>query len=110
MHLQYSIAISWSTFYEFISGFNIHFPAWMTMDYLSAHNAHKQVVSMMAEGVDISTLSYSTLEAAEAWDKAPLIAGIRIIADIPALLIVMIITYIVFIGIRESRTVNNIMW
>src|SRR5437763_14478121 len=29
--------------------------------------------------------------------------------NIPSLLIVLVITYIVYIGIRESRTANNIM-
>jgi amino acid transporter len=47
--------------------------------------------------------------ASRAWDNAPSLGDIKLIADFPALLIVVIITYIVFIGIQESRTVNNIM-
>ncbi len=38
----------------------------------------------------------------------PTLGGFRIIMNIPALCIVTLITYIVYIGIRESRTANNV--
>src|SRR5690606_6583427 len=44
-----------------------------------------------------------------AWASAPEIMGIHLVFDLPALLIVALITYIVFVGIRESRTASNIM-
>jgi len=44
-----------------------------------------------------------------AWMHAPQLFGIRLVMDLPALLIVAFITYIVFIGIQESRTASNIM-
>ena len=44
-----------------------------------------------------------------AWATAPKIGGIPLIADLPALGIVFIITALVYIGIRESKTASNIM-
>jgi amino acid transporter len=63
------------------------------MDYLSAKRG-------FAEGI--------TAQAA-AWTNAPQIGGLRIIMDLPALMIVSLITYIIFIGIKESRSASNIM-
>lgn len=105
-----AVAISWSDYFtEFLRGFNIHIPEFLTVDYFSAVHAHKEVVAATADGIDIATLSPGILNASEAWTGAPSIGGLKLIADIPALLIVALITYIVFIGIRESRTANNIM-
>src|SRR5687768_2607370 len=44
-----------------------------------------------------------------AWTEAPQLFGLNLIMDLPALLIVALITYVVFVGIRESRAASNIM-
>lgn len=105
-----AVAISWSDYFtEFIRGLGLKIPEFLTMDYFSALNAHRTITETLAGGGDISILSRNVIQANEAWISAPVLGNIRVIADLPALLIVAIITYIVFIGIRESRTVNNIM-
>jgi APA family basic amino acid/polyamine antiporter len=105
-----AVAISWSDYFtEFIKGFGWNFPEFLTMDYLSAMRAHNTVTDALAGGVDISRLPSAVLQANEAWLNAPSLGNMKIIADLPALIIVAIITYIVFIGIKESRTANNIM-
>jgi len=105
-----AVAISWSDYFtEFISGFGWKFPEFLTIDYFSALHAQKVVATALAQGNDLSSLSHSVMYAYQAWLSAPSVGGIRIIADLPALLIVALITYIVFIGIKESRTANNIM-
>ncbi len=89
-----AVAISWSDYFtNLVSKAGIHFPEWMTMDYLSAKRG-------FAEGL---------AEQSAAWTGAPNIGGLRIIMDIPALLIVLLITYIVYRGIKESRTASNFM-
>ncbi|HLO57571.1 MAG TPA: amino acid permease [Bacteroidales bacterium] len=109
--LEYAIgniacAISWSDYFtEFIKGFGWHFPDYLSMDYFSASRAHRLIM----HSTDISHFSDQVLNANKAWLAAPSIGPIKIIADIPALFIVALITYITFIGIKESRTVNNIM-
>ncbi len=49
------------------------------------------------------------LKKYNAWLYAPQIGGLRLIMDLPALLIVALITYIVFRGVRESRNASNLM-
>lgn len=113
--LEYAIgniacAISWSDYFtEFIKGFGWHFPEFLTMDYFSAARAHKAVSEALSSGADVSLLPDAVQTAYTAWTSAPSVGGIRLIADIPALFIVVVITYVVFIGIKESRTVNNLM-
>lgn len=113
--LEYAIgniacAISWSDYFtEFIRGFGWKFPEYLTMDYFSAMRAHKVVTEALVTGGNLSMVPETIRSANEAWIHAPVIGGIRIIADLPALFIVVVITAIVFVGIRESRTVNNLM-
>ena len=89
-----AVAISWSDYFTNLMGkAGLHIPDWMTMDYLTAQRG-------FAEGAT---------EQVSAWTNAPQLFGLRIIMDIPALLIVALITYIVFRGIRESRSASNLM-
>ena len=105
-----AVAISWSDYFtEFLKGFNIHIPAYLTVDYFSAFNANNAVGKALNNGVSPESLSTSLINGYHAWQTAPSIGSLKIIADVPALFIVGVITYIVFIGIKESRTVNNIM-
>jgi APA family basic amino acid/polyamine antiporter len=102
-----AVAISWSEYFtNLLKGFNIHVPAYLTMDYLSAAHAHSQV---LAAGADQSALSDKILFAAQAWDTAPGSGNFKLIADIPALAIVFLITYLVYIGIRETKRATNAM-
>jgi len=48
-------------------------------------------------------------EAWRAWSTAPSMGGFRLIADIPAFAIVVLITWLVYRGIRESKRASNIM-
>lgn len=105
-----AVAISWSDYFtEFIRGFGFHIPEYLTIDYFSAFHAHKTVIASIAGGHSISELPSSVQYAYQAWMNAPALGNIRLIADVPALFIVALITYIVFIGIRESKTTNNVM-
>jgi APA family basic amino acid/polyamine antiporter len=105
-----AVAISWSDYFtEFIKGFGWQIPEYLTIDYFSAFHAHKSVVEALSTGHNISQLPSSVQYANQAWMNAPAFGNMRLIADLPALFIVAVITYIVFIGIRESRTTNNVM-
>jgi amino acid transporter len=89
-----AVAISWSDYFtNLMSKAGMHIPDWLTMDYLTAKRG-------FAAGV---------ADQASAWTNAPNLFGLRIIMDLPALLIVILITYIVFRGIRESRSASNAM-
>jgi basic amino acid/polyamine antiporter, APA family len=78
------VAISWSEYFtSMLAGFNIHLPDWLTIDPASASE---------------------TVRAA-----APSIGGVSLICDLPAGLITVLITALVYIGIKESRTASNIL-
>ena len=105
-----AVAISWSQYFvRVLSGFGIHIPDWMTMDYFTAHRGFKEVTAQLSNGSNFNSLDGSSQMMYNAWQHAPTIGGFHIIMDIPAFLIVILITYIVYAGIRESRTANNIM-
>ncbi len=102
-----AVAISWSEYFtNLLEGFNIHIPAYLTMDYLSASRAYKEV---LAAGTDLSGISAKVQYAAGAWESAPGSGNLKFIADIPALGIVFLITYLVYIGIRETKKATNAM-
>src|SRR5688572_21825214 len=107
------VAISWSGYFSALLthlhfpslGFpdGIHLPAWTGIDYFSAKRAFTGASN---PGADQALL---TSEGYRAWISAPVIAGIRIIMDIPALMINIIITWLVYRGIKETRNAANIM-
>jgi APA family basic amino acid/polyamine antiporter len=102
-----AVAISWSEYFtNLLEGFNIHIPAYLTMDYLSAARAHTEV---MAAGGNVSSLAEKVRYAAGAWESAPGSGNLKLIADIPALAIVFLITWLVYIGIRETKKATNAM-
>jgi amino acid transporter len=106
-----AVAISWSQYFvRVLQGFHIHIPSWLTMDYFTAHNSYKTVTDEIAKhsSAIISTLDKNIVNGYTAWSNAPGIAGLKIIMNLPALLIVALITYIVYVGIRESKMANNI--
>lgn len=105
-----AVAISWSDYFtELMHGLGFRIPDWMTMDYLSAHRGFHEAAHLLAQGTDWSELHVSLQTAFQAWTTAPMIGSLRLIADIPALGIVILITYLVYIGIRESRNASNLM-
>lgn len=115
-----AVAISWSDYFTgFINhlgfnmgksyGFGFHIPEWMTMDATTAYNGFTEGSKWVNDGNHLEALAPSSFEAYLAWANAPQLLGFRLIFDLPALLIVALITYIVFIGIRESRRASNIM-
>jgi len=105
-----AVAISWSEYFTaWLQGMGIHFPTFMSMDYLSAVNGHKDAMIQMASGVSFSNLSHPLQEAFQAWTSAPQIFGLHLVANIPAFAIVVFITVLVYIGIRETKNAGNLM-
>jgi APA family basic amino acid/polyamine antiporter len=105
-----AVAISWSGYFTgLIDGMGIHIPGYLTTDYLTALRGYKLVVQALSNGEVLSNLSLSLQDAHNAWMTAPQIGHLRLIADVPALGIVVLITWICYVGIRESKVANNIM-
>lgn len=105
-----AVAISWSDYLtSFLHGFHLYIPEFLTTDYLSASRGYTEVVKLMGEGQSFSSLTGYLQDAYNAWNAAPSIGGLKLILDIPAFFIVVLITVLVYIGIKESKNANNIM-
>lgn len=113
-----TVAISWSDYFTgLLSSINIpalnitgiHLPDWMTMDYLTAFNGHKHAETLIGAGKAVSNLDEATRIANNAWVTAPRIGDFHIVADLPALAIIIFITWLVYRGMKESRNASNAM-
>jgi len=105
-----TVAIGWSGYFTGLLGsMGLHLPEWMTIDYLSASNGYKDVVNELSNGKLFSDLSFNAQEAYLAWTSAPTIFGFHLIADLPALLIIFLVTWLVYRGIKESKNASNAM-
>jgi APA family basic amino acid/polyamine antiporter len=104
-----AVAISWSTYFvNLLEGFHIHMPEFLTMDYFTAFKAHEQLQELTASH-KVGQITDMIKQGALAWESAPGLGGVKFIANLPALLIVVIITYLVYIGIRETKKATNAM-
>ena len=98
--MEYSIgniyvAFSWSGYFtNLLDGIGLHMPEWLTINYTSAHAS--AVAGTVGEGL-------------KAWNSAPMLGGLRIIFDLPAFAINILITWLVYTGVKESRNASNIM-
>lgn len=101
-----AIAVSWSDYLTvFLQGFGLQLPPHFGMDYLSAYHGAIEFEKLTAAGKPVSA---ALKEANQAWQGAPQLAGFRLIADLPALLIILATTILLYIGIRESSIAGKI--
>lgn len=105
-----AVAISWSKYFvDLLEGLKIHVPEYLTMDFLSAKRAYLEASSLLAGGTKLADLSVNVREGYLAYSEAPVLLGWHFVANIPALFITIAITYLVYIGIKESKNMNNIL-
>lgn len=113
-----TVAISWSDYLTdmleqiHIQAFNIkgiHLPDWMQMDYLSASNGYHAAQEMLKNGTSFESLEPSLAQAYSAWTSAPQLGSFHLVLDLPALFIIVLITWLVYRGIKESRNASNAM-
>lgn len=105
-----AVAISWSGYFSnFMVGLGIHLPSFCTTDYVSAYRGFQEASHGLAAGTSLDQLTPSLRMAYQAWTQAPSLGPVRIIADIPALTIVFLITALVYVGIRETKRATNVM-
>ena len=105
-----TVAISWSDYFTgLLESGGIHMPQWVQMDYLSASSGFKDATALMQGGKSFENLSSAMQDAYTAWTTAPAIGFLHLVADLPALLIIILITALVYRGMKESRNASNIM-
>lgn len=96
------VAISWSEYFVgMLTGFGIHFPDYLTIDYGTASKAF-EAIQRGEQATDVMKV------AAAAYEHAPTIFGnAKLLIDLPAGVITILVTGLVYIGIKESRTASN---
>ncbi len=103
-----AVAISWSGYFTgLMDGLGFHIPDYLSTDFLSASRGYHTALEAIKSGTPLVNLSSDLQEAYHAWLDAPQIGNFHLVADIPALFIVVVITWICYIGIRESRITND---
>jgi len=86
-----AVAIAWSGYFvSLLSGFDIHIPGWLTHGYFQAM---KSIDPAMEQAIV----------------DAPRVAGIPLLINLPAFLIVAAITWLLCRGAKESARANAIM-
>ncbi len=92
------VAISWSAYFNnILQAIGISLPSWLTVGYQTAHQVY---LDTLAKGADVSGLVYTA---------APRIMGIPFIINLPAFVIVVLVTLLAYIGIQESKRTANAM-
>ena len=105
-----AVAISWSDYFtSLLLGVGIHFPDFLSMDYRSAHAGFHIVQHLLNSGVHLNAVPEYLHQQWNAWQFAPKILHVPIIIDLPAFSIVFLITWLVYVGIYESKVASNIM-
>ncbi len=110
-----AVAISWSQYFtSLLASYGIFFPQFLTIDMMSASKGYQQISSLLAQGQSLAEITASGLHTQglrfyELWLQAPRIGGVPLVCDLPALLITVLITAIVFVGIEESRRTSNFL-
>lgn len=99
--MEYSIgniyvAYSWSDYFtSFLDKCGWHIPDYLSTSYKEAQHA-----------VNGGSTNAAIISA---WKNAPVIGGLRLIVDVPAFIINILITYLVYRGVKESRNFSNVM-
>ncbi|HUR19407.1 MAG TPA: amino acid permease [Vicinamibacterales bacterium] len=86
-----AVAISWSDYFmSLMRGIGLDLPLWLTTGYRTATQSSVPAVHGLL-------------------DTAPHIAGIPILVNLPAFGIVMLVTWLLLRGVKETSRVNNVM-
>jgi APA family basic amino acid/polyamine antiporter len=86
-----AIAIAWSGYFtSLLSGFGLHLPDYLTHGYRTALLSSDSAVHGLLQ-------------------TAPRVAGVPVLLNLPACAIVLLVTWPLYVGVKESVRANNIM-
>jgi basic amino acid/polyamine antiporter, APA family len=102
-----AVAISWSGYFtSLLRGFGIALPEWTTIDVRSAMHGFDKASALLQNGTAFNQLTPALQKAWTAVHTCPHIFGIPLICNLPAFLIVLLLTVILVRGIKESSRFN----
>ncbi len=86
-----AVAISWGDYFNsLLRGWDVQLPVWITTGYRTA---------LLSPNPDVHGLL----------ETAPHVLGVPLLINLPAFAIVMLITWLLLLGVRESARANNVM-
>ena len=92
------VAISWSSYFNnLLEGVGIHLPMWMATDGGTAKIVYE---TALQKGLPTEGL---------AWTTAPMLGSWHVIFNLPAFIIVILVTALAYRGIKESKRSTNFM-
>lgn len=101
------VAISWSGYFNnLLEGFGLHLAPWLTTDPSTARAAYTEVEASIAQG---QPLTENLLFVKNAWETAPVVFGKRLFINVPAFVIVCLISLLTYVGIKESKKTTNFL-
>ncbi|MEI7582570.1 amino acid permease [Runella sp.] len=92
------VAISWSSYFDnVLQGVGIVLPRWMVTDTATAQKVY-----------DVAWAAGKSVEGF-AWSAAPVVGSTKLIFNLPAFIIVILVTMLAYVGIKESKRSANAM-
>ena len=99
-----AVAIAWAAyFHQLCEGIGWQIPAWLAVDFRSAVQAASAVEAAGGAVDPALALAY------QAWITHPTVLGVPVIFNALAVGIVMLITWLLVVGVKESARVNAVM-
>lgn len=105
------VAISWSGYFNnlLVHVFHLHLPDWMLVDPMTAQQAFAEATSALSSGTLTPADADKYQFVIEAWNNAPDFWGSKLFFNLPAFIIVALITWLAYIGMKESKRMANYM-
>ncbi len=106
------VAISWSGYFNNLLEhvFHIHLPDWMLVDPQTATEAYQKATAALASGATLPSDQLASYQfVVTAYNQAPRIGNLPIFFNLPAFFIIALVTWLAYIGIKESKQIANYM-
>lgn len=106
------VAISWSGYFNnlLVHIFHINLPDWLLIDPATAHNVFKEATMAMQHQATLTAEQIKNYSfAIDAFNNAPVIGSTKVFFNLPAFIIVVLVTWLAYIGIKESKKSANFM-
>ena len=106
------VAISWSGYFNnlLVNVFHVHLPDWLLVDPKTASTAFHTASQALASGATLTPDQLKNYQfVVQAYNNAPVLGGWHIFFNLPAFFVVGFITWLTYIGIKESKESANYM-
>lgn len=103
-----TVAVSWSGYFgKLLKMFGLHLPYWMTTDPGTAQKAFGEATKQIATGGLAAEKLQTFQETINNYNAAPEILNMKLFLNLPALLIVLFVLFILLRGTKGAAKANN---